>query len=181
MIKLCFALLLLLPTLAQAKFMLQYGLHYSSDTEKTEDDDVKTSKTFHKLFLGGSVNQRKTLFFGWNINSWSNDKGVDDGNYSMTEMGPRLTYYFSENYNFFATAEWNPYAKGDREPEEVSGSSLGVGIGYRFKLSRSLGFGAGIYYHSLSLKEAKEGNTEENISDSKTSLMPMLELTFMTR
>jgi hypothetical protein len=99
----------------------------------------------------------------------------------MMEMGPRFTYFFSDDYNLYVTGEWNPYAKGERVDDEISGSSTSFGVGYRFRLNRYFGLGAGIHYHSLNIKESKIGSTENDISDKRTSLIPMLELTIMTR
>lgn len=181
-------LLVLLPLSAQASFLFQYGLNYSSEKDGSTDGEFEESRTFHKAFLGASVNGRRTLFFGWNINSWSSaiSQGTSpEDTYSLLEMGPRLQWFWSDNYNLYFTAEWNPYAKGEREKigssRDISGSSLGFGVGYRFRLSRLWGFGAGIHYHSLGLKEEKINSTENNISDKITNLMPMLEISLLTK
>lgn len=167
--------------------MLQYGLNYSSESDGTSGDDYEKTRTFHKVFLAASLNGNKTLFFGWNINSWSSSltKNSDEETYKMLEMGPRLTYFFSEERRWYATVEWSPYAKGDRDKTgtsaEISGSSIGIGAGYKFKVSRLIGLGAGLHYHTLSLKEEKIGTTENTISDKITNIMPMLELTIITK
>lgn len=180
--------LLFLPFTAQAAFLLQYGLNYSSQSDDSDgEEEYENSRTFHKALFGASVNDRKTLFLGWNINKWSssNKQGTSTENtYSILEMGPRIQWFMNENYNWYLSAEWNPYAKGDREKDvkkEISGSSIGVGLGYRFKLSKLIGFGAAIHYHSFSIKEEKTGSTENDVSNNLTNLMPMLELTFLTR
>jgi hypothetical protein len=166
---------------------LQYGLNYSKEKDDTANGDYDKARTFHKGFLGSSVNGKRTLFFGWNINSWNSSltQGASENTYSLLEMGPRLIWFTSDAYHLYFSLEWNPYAKGEREKSAVSrdiqGSSLGVGMGYRFKLSRLVGFGAGIYYHSLNLKEEKIDSTETNISDKVTHIMPMLELSILTR
>lgn len=185
--KILLLLALLLPSLAQAALMLQYGLNYSSEKDTTSNDDYDKTRTFHKVFLAASVNSNKTLFFGWNINSWGSTltKNSDEEKYSVLEMGPRLTYFFNEERRLYITGEWNPYAKGDRDKTgttaKITGSSIGLGIGYRFKLSRLIGLGAGLHYHALSIKEEKVGSTENTISDSVTNIMPMLELTIITK
>lgn len=185
-----FLLLLLLsfPMTAQANFLLQYGLNYSSQKDGSAESEFEESRTFHKAFLGASVNGKKTLFFGWNIHSWSSSlsQGTSpEDTYSLLEMGPRLQWFTNENYNLYFSFDWNPYVKGDREKagtsREVSGSSMSLGVGYRFRLSRLWGFGAGIHYHTLGLKEEKVGSTENTVSDKITNLMPMLEFTIITR
>lgn len=185
--KVLFLLVLLIPSIARANMLLQYALNYSSETDGTSDDDYEKTRTFHKIFIGASINGKKTLFFGWNINSWSSSltKVSDEETYKMLEMGPRLVYFFDQDYRFYLSAEWNPYAKGDRDKTgtsaEVTGSSLGFGAGYRFKLSRIVGLGASLNYHTLTLKEEKIGSTEDDITDKMTNIMPMLELTIITR
>lgn len=181
-------LLLALPITANANFLFQYGLNYSSGEDSSADGDSEQSRTFHKALLAGSINRNKTLFLGWNINSWSSSLKQGDGDedtYSMLEMGPRLQWYTNDNYNLYFSAEWNPYARGEREKvgtkRDISGSSLGVGIGYRFRISRMMGVGASLHYHSLSISEEKVNNNEDDVSDKVTNFMPMLEFTILTR
>ena len=64
---------------------------------------------------------------------------------------------------------------------EVTGSSTSFGLGYRFRLSRLVGLGAGLHYHSFSMKEETIDNTKEDVSDKVTNFMPVLELTIITR
>lgn len=185
--KLLFCLLLALPFSANASFLLQYGLNYSSQSDDSSSGEYEEDRTFHKGFIGASVNGRKTLFFGWNINSWTsnNKRGTAEDSYSLLEMGPRLQWFWNDDYNLYFSAEWNPYARGEREKtnvkRDISGSSYGLGVGYRFRLSRLVGFGASIQYHTLNLSEEKIGSNESDISDTITNLMPMLELTILTR
>ena len=184
--KVFITILLLCPWTVRAAFLFNYGLNYSSETKGPTDNEYEGSKTFHKLFLGASVNQRKTLYFGWNINQWSskNKQGETELEHSILEMGPRVHWYLNENQNWYISAEWSPYARGDRrtsEDQEVSGSSMGFGLGYRFRLSRLVGLGASIQYHSLSLDEEKVESTENDISDKATHLMPMLEFSILTK
>ncbi|MBA2405060.1 MAG: hypothetical protein H0V66_09845 [Bdellovibrionales bacterium] len=185
--KILLLLALLIPAVSHSALMLQYGLNYSSEKDESDGDDYEKTRTFHKVFLAASVNSNKTLFFGWNINSWGSTltKNSDEESYDVLEMGPRLTYFFSEERRAYITGEWNPYAKGDRDKTgtsaEISGSSIGLGVGYRFKLSRLIGLGAALHYHTLNVKEEKIGSTENDISDKITNIMPMLELTIITK
>ncbi len=178
--------LLSLP--AKAGFLFSYGLNYSSEKDATSGGDYEKTRTFHDLFLGASVNQRKTLYFGWNINSWSSSIQQGDAaenTYSLLEMGPKVTWFLNEERHWYLTFEWNPYAKGEREKasqsRDIAGMSYGAGLGYRFRLSRLVGLGAGIHYHSLSVDEEKIGSTENDVSDKVSHLMPMIELSFITK
>jgi hypothetical protein len=184
-----FAFLLLFTALnAQAAFLLNYGLNYSSQNDASSTSKYEQSRIFNKGFIGASVNGGKTLFFGWNINSWSTDLTIPNNNstYSLLEMGPRLIWFTNENYNLYFSTEWNPYAKGSREKGGTSrdiqaGSSISFAVGYRFRLNKMLGFGAGIHYHALGIKEEKVGSATNQVSDNITNIMPMLELSLAIR
>lgn len=181
-------LLLIAPLSANASFLVQYGLNYSSQSDDSDGDEKhEESRIFHKALIAASVNQRKTFFFGWNINQWSSSNSQGSGKentYSILEMGPRVQWFSSDEHNWYLSAEWNPYAKGDRkqaESKKISGSSYGLGLGYRFRLSRMIGFGASIHYHAMNVSESKTGSTEKNVSYAISNVMPMLELSIITR
>lgn len=176
-----------LPLSIQANILIQYDLNYSSQEASATSSKYDQNRTFHKGFMGASVNANKSFYLGWNINSWSSSHSVGTGedSYTILEMGPRLQWFLDDNYNWYLSGEWNPYARGDRVvstiSSKVSGSSIGIGAGYRFKLSRFIGIGASIHYHSLSIDEEKIGSNETNVSDSVTNLMPMLEISILTK
>jgi hypothetical protein len=185
--KLLFALMLMLPSISFGSFIFNYNLNYSSESESS-DAEYSTSKTFHKILLGGAINRNKTLYLGWNINYWNSNisyNGGDDDNYSLQEMGPRLVWFLNENYNWYLGVEWNPYAVGTRKKvgveSDISGSSTVLSLGYRFKLSNTMGVGAGLHYHTLSLKEEKINDAASTSSDSISNIMPMLEFSFITK
>lgn len=187
--KTLFLVLLLCPALSHASFLINYGLNYSSEKDTTTNSqDYDKKRTFHKIFLGASVNGRKTLYFGWNVNSWSSSLKAGtaaESKYSSLEMGPAVLWYLNDNFNWYLTAVWSPYAKGTRNKggtsRDFNGSNTGFGLGYRFKLSGAVGLGASIQYQTLSLKEEKVGSASSNVSDKVTHLMPMLELSFLTK
>jgi len=131
------------PFSANANVMMQYGLNYTSQYEGSSAGEFEESRIIHKVFIGTSINGEKTLFFGWNINSWTSSlsQGSSDADtYSLLEMGPRLQWFVNENHNLYFTAEWNPYATGERDKsgtsKEITGSSIGFGFGYLFTINR---------------------------------------------
>ncbi|HXH76075.1 MAG TPA: hypothetical protein VNJ08_13980 [Bacteriovoracaceae bacterium] len=185
--RIIFLLLILFPLTSQASFLFNYGLNYDSETEASDNEYTKT-RTFHKVFLGASVNNRKTVFFGWNINSWTSTVtmgGGEEDNYSLMEMGPKIIWFIGESQNWYLSGEWNPYVTGTRTKlgteGDIRGSGLGVGAGYRFRLSRLWGMGAGLHYHSMSMTDETIDNAKEDISDKVTNIMPMLEISILTK
>ena len=48
--KILLLLALLIPSISQAKMMLQYGLNYSSEKDDSTNDNYEKKRTFHKVF-----------------------------------------------------------------------------------------------------------------------------------
>lgn len=176
-------------TPVMASFQFSYGLNYESDKDTSSTETSEYLRTYHKIFLGASVNGAKTLFLGQNINSWSRElkqgTGGSAAEYSLLELGPKLLWYLSDNRSSYISLEWNPYAVGDRKLQgvegEIRGSSIGVGIGYRFKLSKHLGVGGSLNYTKVSIKKETIQQTESDRSDSLTMIVPMLEIAYLTK
>ena len=173
---------------ARASLLLQGGLSYSSYSDTSENGEGDMTRLYNKLFLGASLNKKKTLYFGWNINSWSSSlkQGTnEEDSYGVLEMGPRLQLFLNDNYSFYLSAEWNPYIKGDRDKNgsngDIEGSSYGIGAGYRFRLTKALGLGIAFHYQNLSVTKETINSTESTTSDSISNIVPMLELSFMSK
>lgn len=173
---------------ALARFTFSYGVNYSNQTDSSKVEENKHNRLFHKAFIGASFNRSDIFFLGWNINSWNSTTSYGSNNettYQILEMGPKIQLYFSDSFNWYMSAEWNPYAKGSRNKanvaKDVSGSSFGVGLGYRYKISALWGLGASLQYHALALKEETRSSTTTSISDNVSNIMPMLELTVITK
>jgi hypothetical protein len=181
---LCCLIIFLSPS-ANARFGAFYSLNISNHNEAIGGQESDFNRTFHTLFLAGTVNGKESIFLGWNINSWSStgERNSDKSQLSVLEMGPRLIWFNSDQYNYYFSLEWNPYVRGTRtssaENVEIKGNSFSAGIGYRFEISRSFGLGAGLYYHSLRVGEEIDGETHRTVSDTINMLMPKLEISMI--
>lgn len=186
--KLLLLAFLFVSSSVHAAFLFHYGLNYAGQKDGTSGSSYDNKRVFHKLTLGASVNQMKTLYFGWNINKWnssSKDGPNQEHTYSVLEMGPKFVWFMNENYNWYFSGEWNPYARGDRntagQNQKITGSSYAVALGYRFRITKMMGLGASINYHNLSISEKKVSNTSTNVSDKVSNIMPMLEFSIITK
>ena len=182
-----FLSLLLTSFSSYAKFYAQLNLSYLNFSDNSSSEG-KMTRSFQKLFLGASINSGNNLIFGWNINSWSSSikqSSNDEETYNLTEMGPRLQYFTNDNLNFYTFLEWNPYAKGSRKNNgdngDISGSSLGLGVGYRFRFSKKLGGGISLMYHNLSISNETVGSNESSRSDNISSIVPMFQISYVTK
>lgn len=181
-----FTLLLFLSGAGQAAFLIDLSTNYHSD-----EDNVSTfsySRFDYRGLIAASLDSKQQFYFGQNISQFGRDfkNGAVTGKYSVLELGPRFQYYFSGERAFFISAAWNPYVQGSRTvdstEEDISGSSYFVSLGWQLKLSRSLSIGASVNYHTISIsKETDTNNVETDVTNSYTTIYPMLEFSIRFR
>ncbi len=174
---------------AQASFQFSYGLNYESDKDTSVAENSEYARTYHKIFIGASMNGAKTLFLGQNINIWNRElkQGTSTvaAEYSLLELGPKLLWYLTQERSSYLSLEWNPYVVGDRKilniESEIRGNSLGVSFGYRFKLSKHFGIGASLNYTKVNIKTETVSQIESDKSDGMSMIVPMLEIAYLTK
>lgn len=175
--------LVLFSLKGHAGFLVDLSTNYHSD-----EDDVTTfsySRMDYRGYLAASLDNKGQFYFGQNISQFGRDfkNGSTTGKYSVLELGPRFQYYFSGERAFYIAAAWNPYVKGSRTigttEEDISGSSYFINFGWQLKISRSFALGASLNYHTISItKETDTDNVETEVTDSYTTIYPMIELSF---
>ncbi len=149
--------------------------------------DYTFSDTTNHIFLGASFGAKTQLYIGQNVTIFSNEfKTATTTKINTLELGPRVTYYFNTDKTIFTTVAWNPYAKGKRTTltgttEEISGYGLLAGLGYELKLSRNFFLGASLMYHSLNVSESVVNSVATKVSQSYTSITPMINLSLRFR
>jgi hypothetical protein len=176
-----FILLFLVVFEAHAKFEVSTSSGYASGS------DGKTNNSFsdmtNHIFLGASVDSKEKLIIGQNISLVSSQiKTTNTDKLSTTELGPKITYYFNDDKNFYVGVAWNPYAKGTRTAAgvsaDISGWSYLATTGVLMKMSGNFLLGASINYHSLSVTKAIVSTTASTVSNSYSSIMPMINICF---
>lgn len=170
---------------AHAAFMVDTMTGYSSSSDSKTTTDI--SGISNHIFIGASLGARQRFFVGQNITIFTHEiKTATTNKVNTLELGPRLTYFFDEGNVFYGTLGWNPYAKGKRtigsETEEISGYGLLVGLGAEVKINRYFHIGGSLNYKSLNIsKSISAANVASEVTDTYTSLMPMLNLSLRFR
>jgi hypothetical protein len=178
--KLLLTLIAIFATTAQAGFMIETMSGYNSSTDSNTSTTI--TDTNNHIFVAASLGQRARLYIGQNISLISQQiKTTNTDKISTTELGPRMTYFFSDDNMFYFTAAWNPYAKGKRTvanvDTDISGWSYLAGLGAELKVNRVLKIGGSLNYHALNItKSIDSSNVATEVSHSYTSLMPMINL-----
>jgi hypothetical protein len=170
---------------SHAAFMIETMTGFSSSSDSKSSTAI--SDVSNHIFIGAALGSKQKFFIGQNISIISQQVKTSATNKVNTlELGPRVTYFFSEENVFYASLGWNPYAKGKRTvnsvTEEISGFGLLGSLGAELKINRNFHIGGSLNYHSLSISKAiSSSNVATNVSNSYTSLMPMINLSLRFR
>ncbi len=165
---------------AHAAFMIDTTAGFSSTTDSKTSS--KTSDISSHTFIGASIGSKQRAYIGQNITYFSQQLTTATVNKINTlELGPRLTYFFTDENTFYVMAAWNPYAKGKRTvgttTEDVSGYAFVAGLGAEVKVNRNFYIGGSLSYHSLNITKAISAtNVATTASDKYNSMMPMINL-----
>lgn len=156
-------------------------------TTSDSKTNTNTSDITNHIFFGASIGQKQRTFIGQNITLFNHQiKKSTTDKVSTTELGPRFTYFLSEDNVFYVSLGWNPYAKGKRTvnsvTEDISGYSLLGSLGAEVKINKNFHIGGSINYHTLKISKAiNSSNQASTVSDTYGSMMPMLNLSFRFR
>lgn len=170
---------------AHAAFLINTMSSFSSSSDSYTS--TKLSDMSNHIFLGASIGAKQRAYIGQNISILTNQVQTSATNKINTlELGPRVTYFFSDENVFYTTLGWNPYAKGKRTvsgtTEDVSGWAFLAGIGAELKIDRSFHIGASLNYHSLTItKSISASNVATTVSDKYSSILPMINLSLRFR
>ena len=170
----------LFSSTANASFMMQYSFLYFSDSDDVEE--FSYSKMNNMIFVGASIDRSQQIFLGQSIQMWSKSHEVDGGDVSeisITELGPRIIYFLDQARRWGFSATYNPYCIGTRtvagQEETISGSSYMASMGYQLYVTKTFQMGASINYYGVSISEKSISNTETDVSESYSGIIPMLE------
>ncbi len=154
---------------------------FSNFTSSSDDHSgtFEFSRMTNGIFLGAAISKKQQLYFGQNVIQYS--RSYNDGStteVSMLELGPRFTFFFSENKTWHMNLVWNPYAKGERtagSTETIDGWSYEIALGYQYKINKRFHMGATVVYHSLAITTVtNSSNTETETSYTYSSIYPLL-------
>lgn len=183
--KLLCLFLAVLSTSAHADWLVGLNSGYHSSTDG--NTKFEFSDMINHAFLGASIGSKDLLYIGQNISYQSTQyKTTGTDKISVLELGPRFNYYFNTEKTVLLMLAWNPYAKGTRTTssgasQDISGWSYLAGLGYEVKMSRGFYLGASIMYHNINITKYELSNVSTEVSESYSSIMPMINLSFRFR
>jgi len=178
-------ILLFLTFSAPAAMYTHYSFFYYSDSDT--DQKFKYNSMRNSLMIGAELSKDSNFVIGWNGLMWTRDYKASSSAtkvpVSMTELGPRIIYFWGDERIFYNSVIWNPYAKGTRTisgaKEEISGYSYLASAGFAYKITKIFRGGFALNYHGLQISQKTIGTTTTKLTQSYTTIYPSVEFSYL--
>lgn len=168
----------LLTSISAKAVVAELGLFYFND-KLASTSNFTYSRTVYDFAVLMTSEGRRLLGIGWNYAgvSTSDSTTTGDTTYSSTETGPKFTYMFGREQDWYAGLAYNLLAKaqfsGTAGAAEWRGTSLKGEFGYLPKVSSKLNIGVKLVYHQASYNEQITNSTTlTQQSNTKTMIYP---------
>lgn len=178
-----FAALLFTSVSAKA-VVAEMGLFYFNDNLASTSDSTY-SRTIYDFAVLMTSEGRKLLGIGWNYSgvSTSDDTAAGETTYSSTETGPKFTYMFGREQDWYLGLAYNLLAKaqfsGVAGEAEWRGTSLKGEFGFLPKVRGKLNVGVKLVYHQASYNEQITNSTTlTQDSNTKTMIYPNFSIVY---
>lgn len=168
----------LLTSISAKAVVAEVGLFYFND-KLASTNDFTFSRTIYDVAVLMTSEGRKLLGIGWNYSgvSTSDDAPAGETTYSSTETGPKFSYMFGREQDWYVSLAYNLLAKaqfsGAAGEAEWRGTSLKSEFGYLPKVGSKLNIGVKLVYHQASYNEQITNSTTlTQESNTKTMIYP---------
>jgi hypothetical protein len=156
----------------------ELGLFYFSDV-LASTNDAKYSRTIYDVAVLMTSEGKRLIGIGWNYAGVTSidDNASGETKYTSTETGPKFTYMFGREQNWYASLTYNLLAKAkfsDTAGEaEWRGTSLKGEFGYMSKVASNFSIGVKLVYHQATYNEQiTDSTTLTQESNTKTMIYP---------
>lgn len=173
-----------LSSISAKAVVSELGLFYFSD-DLASTNNGKFGRTIYDVAVLMTSEGKRLIGIGWNYAGVSSTDDTTSGEtkYTSTETGPKFTYMFGREQNFYSSLTYNLLAKAkfsDSSGEaEWRGTSLKAEFGYLPKVTSKLNVGVKLVYHQASYNEQITNDTTlTQESNKKTMIYPNFSLLF---
>lgn len=142
-------------------------------------------RILYDLEAGMPLTKKGKWILGWNYASYTfSDNTGSETSLKITDMGPKVTYYFDKSREWEAALTYNLITKATYQPgggteTELRGSSLKFEAGYLPQMWDNVFMGAKINYYKASFKEEISNQTSlAQVTHSRAVIYPTFAVTF---
>lgn len=167
----------LFSSISAKAVVAELGLFYFTD-DLSSTSSISHSRTIYDFAVLMTSDGRRLLGIGWNYSGVSStDSTTAETSYSSTETGPKFTYMFGREQDWYVGLAYNLLAKAqfsDANGEaEWRGTSIKGEFGFLPKVNNRLNIGVKLNYHQASYTEQITNTTTlTQTTNTKTMIYP---------
>ena len=161
--------------------VFQYSGGYTSYTN--DNDEIGFTRMLNAVYLGASVGRKTRFMIGPSYTMWNQGHKNSSGNetsISMTEFGATVLVYLNKSLNWKFSGTYCMSVNGTRKTgaieETLKGNAMRFGFGYHAPITEAFAIGGTLSYQVTSLTSSIINNTETEIDQSYSQIIPMIEL-----
>jgi len=168
---------------AKAIITTEVSAFYYTD-KLSSTSSVSSSKANYDVAILMTAEGKNTFAIGWSyIGVSSSDEMTTQTTYKSTETGPKLSYLFGKEKNWYVGLVYNFTAKANFEDTNGSaewrGTSYRAEFGFLPRISSKLAAGVKFNYHAANYNEQiTNSSTLTKTTNSKTLIYPTLSLLY---
>ena len=165
----------------KAGVVFQYSGGYTA--YNNDNDDINYSRLLNAAFLGASIGRKTRFMIGPSYTMWNQSHQNSAGqetSMSMTEFGATVLIYLNKSLNWKISGTYCMSVNGTRKTgnieETLKGSAMRFGFGYHAPITDSFAIGGALSYQLTTLTSSIRNNSETEIDQSYSQILPMIEL-----
>ncbi len=165
--------------------MIDAGLFYFTDDFNYNSTNSAYKRLMWDLNVGLPLTKKGRWVLGWNYGSYTLTEAPSGTETSLkiTDMGPKLYYYFDKERTWVIAFTYNLISKADYSSggttTELRGTSMKGEVGYMPQMWENVFMGAKLNYYKPAFKEEITGNTSlAQVTHGRTVIYPTFAVTF---
>lgn len=165
-------------------FAVDLDVFYFTDTFSNGGTSSAYNRTMWDFAPQVSLVRKGGFLIGWNYDSMSftDTPSGTSTKLTVTDMGPKLVYYFNKSQTWVVAFTYNLITKANYSSgsttAELRGSAMKGELGYMPELFENIFIGAKINYYKASFTEQVVSTTLTKVTDGRTVIYPTFSVTF---
>ena len=165
--------------------MIDTNVFYFTDSFTYSSQASAYKRIMYDLNVGLPLTKKGRWILGWNYGSYalSENPGTETS-LKITDMGPKLYYYFNKDRTWVAALTYNlitkaDYSGGGAAETELRGTSMKFEAGYLPMMWENVFMGAKLNYYKANVKEEISTQTSlAQVTHNRAVIYPTFAVTF---
>ncbi len=162
--------------------VMDANVFYFTDAFTYDSDNYSYRRLLWDFTLGLNLDKRGSWVLGWaySASTFSDNPGTETS-LTVTDMGPKVTWYLNKDRNWVLGLIYNLITKANYSSgstvSELRGSSMKVEAGYMYSMWDTVSVGAKINWYKLSFNEEIVDTSLSQVTHARTIIYPSFSFT----